>query len=285
MSGKISLVTGANSGIGLQTALGLAQRGDTVYLCARSPEKGEAAVAEVREKCGHDRVHLLVLDLASLDSVRAAAAAFLQQQDRLDVLVNNAGLILSERQTTVDGFEATFGINHLGHFLLTHLLLDALKAASPSRIVNLSSTGHSMSRGLDFDDLMVERRSYVGMNVYCDSKLANLIFSAELARRLEGTGVISHSVHPGVVRTGFAQDGDVKGWFYWGTKLISPFMSTPAGGAKTSLHVATSEDAGRTTGEYWARSRRKKPSKPGRDEEAAARLWQVSEQLLGLSEG
>ena len=283
MSGKISLVTGANSGIGLQTALGLARRGDTVYMGARSPEKGEAAAADVREQSGNEQVHVLILDLASLASVRAAAATFLAQHDRLDVLVNNAGLILTERQSTEDGFEATFGINHLGHFLLTDLLLDALKAAAPSRIVHLSSAGHAMSRGLDFDDLMVERRSYSGMNVYCDSKLANLLFSSELARRLDGTGVISHAVHPGVVRSGFAMDGDAKGWFHWGAKLISPFMLTPSGGAKTSLHVATSEDAAGSTGEYWAKSRRKKPSKYGLDEDAAARLWQVSAELLGTS--
>jgi retinol dehydrogenase 12 len=283
MSKAISLVTGANSGIGLETALGLALRGDTVWMAARNVGKGEAAVADIKQRSGNDDVHLLPLDLASLDSVRAAASTFLAAHDRLDVLVNNAGLILGERETTVDGFEATFAINHLGHFLLTHLLLGALKAAAPSRIVNLSSAGHSLSLGLNFDDLMVERRAYIGMNVYCDSKLANTLFTTELARRLDGTGVIAHAVHPGLVRSGFAMDGDVKGWFYWGAKLISPFMLSSAGGAKTSLHVATSEDAGKTTGEYWAKRRRKKPSKQARDPETAARLWAVSEELLGLS--
>ncbi len=279
----VSLVTGGNSGIGLETAVGLAERGDTVYLCARNPDKGEAAVADARQRSGSERIHLLSLDLASLASVRAAAAAFLAKEDRLDLLVNNAGLILTARETTEDGFEATFGINHLGPFLLTNLLLPALKAAAPSRIVNLSSTGHTMSRGLDFDDLMVERRRYEGMLVYCDSKLANVLFTTELARRLEGTGVVAHAVHPGLVRTGFAMDGDAKGWFYWGAKAISPFMLSPKGGAKTSLHVATSEDAGRSSGEYWARRKRKKPSKQARDAEAAARLWAVSEELVGWS--
>ncbi len=281
---KISIVTGGNSGIGLETCVGLAERGDTVYLCARNPTKGEAAVADVKERTGHDDVHLLPLDLASLASVRAAAQTFLSEHDRLDLLVNNAGLVLTDREETEDGFEATIGINHLGHFLFTNLLLDALKAAAPSRVVSLSSAGHTGSRGLDFDDLMVERRTYSGVMVYCDSKLANVLFTTELARRLEGTGVVAHAVHPGVVRTGFAQDGDAKGWFYWGAKLISPFMTKPAGGARTSLHVATSEDAGTSSGEYWANRRRKKPSKQARDADAAAKLWAVSEELVGLAE-
>jgi retinol dehydrogenase 12 len=283
MSDRVSIVTGGNSGIGLQTCVGLATRGDTVYLCARSAAKGEAAVAEVKQASGNERVHLLSLDLASLASVRKAASTFLEANDRLDLLVNNAGLVLTDREQTEDGFEATFGINHLGHFLFTHLLLDALKAAAPSRVVSLSSAGHTGSMGLNFDDLMVERRTYNGVMVYCDSKLANLLFTKELARRLEGSGVVAHAVHPGVVKTGFAQDGDAKGWFYWGAKLIAPFMSSPAGGAKTSLHVAMSDDAGTTSGEYWARSRRKKPSKRARDEETAAKLWAVSLELVGLA--
>ncbi|MEM6995385.1 MAG: SDR family oxidoreductase [Myxococcota bacterium] len=277
---KVCLVTGANAGIGRETARGLAQEGATVVMAARNRSKGEEAVADVKETSGNDKVELLELDLASLASVRAAAKTFLERHDRLDLLINNAGLILGDRRTTADGFESTFGINHLGHFEFTRLLLDRIKESAPARIINLASDAHRTSKGLDFDDLMVERRPYKGMYVYGDSKLANILFTRELSRRLEGSDVVTHAVHPGVVRTGFARDGDVKGALGFLVKLAGPFLLTPTDGAATSLYVALSDDAGKTTGEYWARKTRKTPRKPAQDDAAAKRLWEVSEQLI-----
>lgn len=283
MKGKTCLVTGANTGIGLETARSLARNGARVFMTARSEQKGLAAIADVERTVPSADVSLLSLELSSLDNVRAAAAAFLAQSDRLDVLVNNAGLILDERRTTAEGFEATFGINHLGHFLLTHLLLDALKAGAPARVVNVSSEAHRMSPGLDFGDLMFEQRRYRGMPVYSDSKLANILFTRELARRLEGTGVTAYSVHPGAVGTSFALDGDVKGWFATLVKLGRPFLMTPAKGARTSLHCATSAGVESHNGAYFARARPRRTNAAGRDMDAARQLWAVSERLVGLS--
>lgn len=280
-SQKVTLITGANAGIGLETAVGMAERGFVVVMGARNEAKGQAAVQTVQGRVPGARVELLTLDLASLASVRAAAAELLERHDRLDVLINNAGLILGDRRVTEDGFEQTFGVNHLGHFLLTHLLLDRLKSSAPARVVNLASDAHRMSSGLDFDDLMRERRSYAGMPVYGDSKLANILFTRALATRLEGTQVVTHAVHPGVVRTRFAADGDVKGFFATLVKLSGPFMLTAAKGARTSLHVATSPQAGECTGLYWAKSKQRRPNKAALDDAAAERLWTVSAQLVG----
>lgn len=283
MQGKICLVTGANTGIGLETARALAQQGARVFMTSRNAQKGHAAIEDVRRTVPAADVELLDLDLSSLDSVRAAAEAFLAQSERLDVLVNNAGLILDERRTTAEGFEATFGINHLGHFLLTQLLLDALQSAAPSRVVNVSSEAHRMSPGLNFSDLMTERRRYRGMAVYSDSKLANVLFSRELARRLEGTGVTAYAVHPGAVGTRFASDGDVKGWFATLVKIGRPFLLTPAQGARTSVHCATCAGIESHSGAYFARSRPRRTNAAGRDMAAAWQLWEVSERLVGLA--
>lgn len=277
----MAVVTGANTGVGLETARGLAERGMTVVMCSRDPERGRAALEDVRASTGSGSVELVRLDLASLESVRAAAAEILERHPRIAILVNNAGAVLSDRRTTADGFEATFGVNHLGHFLFTKLLLPALEAGAPSRIVNVASDAHRMSFGLDFDDLQWERRRYRGLGVYADSKLANILFTRELARRLEGKGVVAHAVHPGVVGSRFGWDGDTRGWFAFGVKLVKPLLLTPAKGARTSLHVATSEEAGRSSGLYWARSRPIKPSRAARSDEAARRLWDASEALVG----
>jgi retinol dehydrogenase-12 len=275
---RVAVVTGANVGIGLETARGLAQQGYRVFMAARNEAKGQAAVADVQGSVPGAQVELLKLDLASLASVRAAAAAVKAKAPQVHLLVNNAGLILSERQETEDGFESTFGINHLGHFLLTTLLMDSF--APGVRVVNLSSEAHRMSKGLDFDDLMRSRRPYQGMPAYADSKLANILFTRSLAKRLKGGGV-AHAVHPGVVRSGFAADGDVKGAFAVLVKLGGPFMLTPAKGARTSLHVATSPDAATDSGRYWARSKPKRPARAAQDDAAAEQLWSVSEALVG----
>ncbi len=280
MQGNVCLVTGANSGIGLETSRELARRGATVVMCARDRNRGDAAVADIKQSTGNDAVELLELDLASFGSIRAAVANFLDRHDRLDLLINNAGLVLGDRRTTAEGFESTFGINHLGHFLWTTLLLDVLKDSAPARIINLASDAHRMSRGLDFNDLNYERREYKGFQVYGDSKLANILFTRELARRLEGTGVVVHAVHPGVVATGFGRDGDVKGVLGWLVRVAAPFLLTSAKGARTTIHVATSDAASDSTGLYWAKSRVKQPTAHARNDEAAKKLWECSEALV-----
>ncbi|MCA9713221.1 MAG: SDR family oxidoreductase [Myxococcales bacterium] len=280
MQGKVCLITGANSGIGRETARELARRGATVVMCARDRGRGQEAVDDVKQSTGSDAVTLLELDLASFASIRAAVARFTASHERLDVLINNAGLVLGDRRMTAEGFESTFGVNHLGHFLWTTLLLDLIKRSAPARIINLASEAHRMSRGLDMDDLMFERRSYNGWRAYGDSKLANILFTSELARRLEGTGVVVHAVHPGVVGTGFGRDGDVGGVVGWLIKLAGPLLLTSAKGARTSIHVATSDEAGERTGLYWAKSRTKRPTRFAQDDEAARRLWERSEALV-----
>jgi NAD(P)-dependent dehydrogenase (short-subunit alcohol dehydrogenase family) len=278
------VVTGANVGVGLETARGLAREGLGVVMGSRDREKGEAAVADVRRSTGNERVELLVIDLASLASVRRAAAELHARHGRIDVLVNNAGVIMNERRTTEDGFEATFGVNHLGHFLFTCSLLDMLEAGAPSRIVNVSSAVHARSGGLDFDDLMRERRPYAAFAAYMDSKLANVLFTRELARRYADRGVVAHALHPGVVGTRFGGDGDMgKLWSIY-YAIGTPFMLSPAKGARTSLHVALSKEAGETNGLYWAKSKVAKTSRAAQDDEAARRLWDVSEKLVGPCE-
>ena len=282
MTGKTVVVTGANSGIGLETAVALARAGATTILCARDPKRGEAALEVVRSRSGRDDAGLVVFDLASLASVRKGADELLGRCGRIDVLVNNAGLVLSERRETEDGFEATFAINHLGPFLLTHALLDRIKASAPARIVNVASTAHQGARrGLDFDDLQ-SRRRYGGMKVYSKSKLANILFTTELARRLAGTGVTANSLHPGTVATGYARDGDASGVLAFGVRVIKPFVLSPERGARTSIYVASSPDVADVTGAYFVRCRVRRPSKAARDAHAARRLWEVSEELTGV---
>jgi NAD(P)-dependent dehydrogenase (short-subunit alcohol dehydrogenase family) len=198
----------------------------------------------------------------------------------LDVLVNNAGLMLDRRSTTQDGYETTFQVNHLGPFLLTNLFLDLLRASAPARVVNVASTAHRGGK-LNFDDLQSER-SYAGMRVYATTKLCNILFTKELARRLQGTGVTANALHPGTVRTGFGMDGDTKGLWRIGMLIVRPFILTPAGGARTSIYLASSPDVEGKSGGYYARSRPSKPTRAAQDDETARRLWEVSAQLVGL---
>jgi NAD(P)-dependent dehydrogenase (short-subunit alcohol dehydrogenase family) len=223
----------------------------------------------------------VVFDLADLASVRSGAAEILQRFETIDVLINNAGLVLTERTETKDGFEATFGINHLGPFLLTQLLTDRLIASAPARVVNVSSTAHQGARrGLDFDDLQ-SLDNYRSMQAYGRSKLANILFTTELARRLSDRGVTANSLHPGMVASGFARDGDTKGVMAFGIKLIKPFVLTPAQGARTSVYLASSPEVAGVNGQYFVNCRPKQPSPPARDEAAAVLLWSISEELVG----
>jgi NAD(P)-dependent dehydrogenase (short-subunit alcohol dehydrogenase family) len=282
MKGKTVVVTGGNSGIGLETASALAAMGARVLVTARNADRGRTAVAQIADLTQGAEVQLVVFDLADLSSVRRGAMEILEQAPRLDVLVNNAGLVLTERRVTVDGFEATFATNHLGPFLLTNLLLDRVRSSAPARIVNVASTAHNSARkGISFDDLQSERR-YRGMRVYGQSKLANILFTLELARRLEGTGVTANSLHPGTVRTGYGADGDARGFLSFGLKIAQPFFLSPAKGARTSVYLASSPEVDGVSGQYFVKCKSRSPRKWARDPEAARRLWQVSEELVGL---
>jgi NAD(P)-dependent dehydrogenase (short-subunit alcohol dehydrogenase family) len=281
LSGKTVVITGGNSGIGRATAVALLRMGARVIFTARDPERGERARAAMQADGAGDRVRCMHLDLASLRSVGEFADALLTSESRIDVLVNNAGLILGRRHLTEDGHESTFAVNHLGHFALTLRLLDRLRQSAPSRIVNVASHAHRKAwNGLDFDDLH-SARSYRPFLVYARSKLCNVLFTRELARRLAGTGVTCNALHPGVVRTGFARDGDVDGWLAVGVRLASRFFIDEVRGAATTVHLASSPDVAQVSGAYFARCRPARPSRAARDDAAAARLWAVSEALIG----
>ncbi len=286
MQGKTVVVTGGNSGIGLETAAALAAQGARVLVTARNADKGRAAVHAIGERLeGQAQVQLVVFDLADLSSVRRGAAEILELAPRLDVLVNNAGVVLSDRRVTVDGYEATFATNHLGPFLLTNLLLGRLRGSAPSRVVTVASTAHSAARhGIPFDDLQAERR-YRPMRVYGESKLANILFSNELARRMEGTGVTANSLHPGTVRTGYGRDGDARGFLSLGLAISGPFFLSPAQGARTSVYLASSRAVDDVTGKYFVKCKPRQPRTQALDPEAARRLWSVSEELTGLAPG
>ena len=281
MTGKTAVITGGSSGIGRQTALNLAQAGARVVITARDEARGEAAVSDLKAKGGSDEIELIVFDLGDLTAVRSGAGDLLAMCDRIDVLVNNAGVVLSERRESADGFEATFAINHLGPFLLTALLMDRIKQSAPARIVNVASTAHNGARhGLDFSDLQSTRR-YRGMQAYARSKLANIYFTTELARRLDGTGVTSNCLHPGTVATGYGRDGDTSGLLAFGLKISSPFFLTAEKGARTSTYLASSPEVSGVSGKYFIKCKPRLPSKEAQNDEAAKRLWKISEELVG----
>ena len=280
MQGKVVVVTGSNVGIGLETAVGVAALQATTVLACRNQAKAEAAAKEVTRRTWNDDVHVVALDLADLASVRKAAEDILSRWDRLDVLVNNAGGTWSRRRLTAQGFEYTFGVNHLGHFYLTNLLLARLESDAPARVVSVTSIGHHFARGgMRFDDLQSER-SYEGMDAYCRSKLANVLFVRELARREAAAGVTANAAHPGWVRSSFAMDGDTEGITGFGMRVMRPLQISPRRGARTSIYLATSPEVAEKTGMYWVRSKPGRMSGHARDDAAAQRLWDESEQLL-----
>jgi NAD(P)-dependent dehydrogenase (short-subunit alcohol dehydrogenase family) len=283
MQGKTCIVTGASNGIGLETAVALAGMGATVAMVARDRTRGEAAVAEVNRRSGSATAHLLLADLASLDDIRRLAGEVRATYPRIDVLVNNAGAYNATRSETRDGFETTFGVNHLAYFLLTNLLLDVIKASAPARIVNVSSTAHVRAK-LDFDDLQSEK-NYAGFQTYGRSKLANVLFTYELARRLEGTGVTANCLHPGVVRTGFGKNnsGATRVFFNIFQAVGKPFLLSPAKGAATTIYLASSPEVEGVTGKYFANSREKNSNDASHDLESARRLWEMSEAMVGLA--
>jgi retinol dehydrogenase 12 len=280
MKAKVVVITGANTGVGLQTAVGLAAQGATTVLACRNQAKAEAAAHEVTQRTWNDDVHIVALDLADLASVRKAADEILNRWDRLDVLDNNAGGTWSQRRETAQGLEYTMGVCHIGHFYLTRLLLDRLEASAPSRVINVTSVGHHAAfKGMRFDDLQSER-GYEGMEVYCRAKLANVLFTRELARRMAGTRVTANAAHPGWVRSRFGMDGDTTGRSAFGFRAMRPFQISPRTGAKTSVYLATSPDVATRTGEYWVRSKPGHMGRRAKDDAAARQLWDESERIL-----
>lgn len=279
MRGKVAVVTGANSGLGKHTALRLAQQGAQVVCVCRDEARGRAAVEELRAQVEGATLELVLCDLSSMASIRAAAEQLTKAHPVLHVLVNNAGVVNPTRQTTADGLEATFALNHLGYFLLTHLLLDALKAGAPSRIVNVSSEAEMVGT-IDFDDLQSERR-YVGFRAYAQSKLANVMFTYALARRLAGTRVTVNAVHPGPTASGFG--GQYRGFGGLVMKVARLFMRSIEKGARTIVFLASSPEVEGKTGGYWADDQPIRSIKESYDEARQERLWQVSEQLAGLA--
>jgi len=277
MNGKTCVVTGANSGIGKAAATALAGLGATVVLVCRDRGRGEAAASEVAAAATGAKPRLELADLRELDQVRDLAGR-LGRLDAIDVLVNNAGLVVGERQLTPDGFEHTIAVNHLAPFLLTNLLLPALTASAPARVVTVASTAHRGAM-LDLDDLMLERR-YLPMLAYSNSKLANILFTRELARRLDGTGVTANCLHPGTVRTGFGSTGAT--WLRLGLAVSRPFLRSPRSGARTVVYLAASPDVAGQTGGYYVGGKLRTPSAAARDDARAARLWELSADLTGL---
>jgi NAD(P)-dependent dehydrogenase (short-subunit alcohol dehydrogenase family) len=277
MQGKTVLVTGANQGIGKATAIALAAQGANVVILSRNPEKGQAALHDVQAASRGGKAELLVADFASLADVRRAAAEFRAKHKRLDVLVNNAGLIVPERHLTLDGLEETFAVNHLAPFLLTTELLDLLKASAPSRIVNVSSEAHRHNK-MHWEDLQFANARYKSFRVYGQSKLANILFTYELARRLEGTGVTANALHPGVVASGFGQT--YPGALSFLVKVARPFLLTNEEGARTSVHVASSPEAEGVSGKYFAKCRPVRSNAVSYDEASQRKLWSLSLEMI-----
>lgn len=277
MTGRCVLVTGGTGGIGLATAAGLVGLGARVGIVGRDPTRTETAAARLRGSGGE--VDIFVADLSSQQEVRRLAEEVLAAYPRLDVLVNNVGGYWATRHTTVDGLERTFAVNHLSSFLLTNLLLDRLRSSAPARVVTVSSGAQAMG-SIDFEDLQGER-DYSGQRAYNQSKLANVMFTYELARRLQGSGVTTNALHPGVVRTNFGRE-DSQGWMRVMLPLIRPLLKSPERGATTSVYLASSPHVQGVTGRYFANSKPKTSSKASQDTTAAARLWDISASLVGL---
>ena len=275
VNGKICVVTGANSGIGKHTCIGLARAGARVVMVCRNLEKSEAARAEIVEVSGNDAVELMRCDMASLESIRRFAREYTATHERLDVLVNNAGVMFSEREMTIDGFERTFAVNHLAYFLVTDLLRDVIAASAPSRIVNVASIAHRMAR-LDFGNLQGERR-YGELRAYNLSKLCNIMFTYELARRLQGAGVTANCLHPGSVGSNFGSSAGPL--FRSMMKLGKRFLLSSEQGARTSLYVATDPELADVTGAYFSRAKQARSSRTSHDRAAQARLWDISADL------
>lgn len=280
MDSRTCLVTGATSGIGKEIAAGLAGMGATVVFVGRDGGKCEAVLKEIMQRHPEGKVSYIVSDLSSQQSVRGLVAEFLDRFPSLHVLVNNAGIFSAQRATTVDGIEQTFAVNHLAPFLLTHLLLSRLKASAPARIITTSSIAHRGAR-IDFDDPQFEKRPYSGISAYGQSKLANILFTRELARRLEGRRVTANCFHPGAVNTKLLDENPM--WYRAAWRAASPFMLSSEKGADTGVYLASSPEVEEVTGRYFVKRKITEPSALAQDDEAASRLWIISEELTGIT--
>jgi NAD(P)-dependent dehydrogenase (short-subunit alcohol dehydrogenase family) len=280
MTGRTCMITGATSGIGQAAALELARLGAGLVLVGRNAERGERVLEEVRRASSAGDVTLLLADLSSQSEIRRLAADFLASGRPLHVLLNNAGVINLRREESGDGIETTFAVNHLAYFLLTTLLLERLKEGAPARVVNVASDAHRGAGRLDFDDLE-SQRSYSPMRVYGRSKLANILFTRELARRLEGTGVTANSMHPGFVGSNFAKNNGLLG--VAAMTLLRPFARSPEKGAETAVYLCSSPKVEGVTGEYFQDCKPHRPRPFALDDEDAHRLWEVSERMTGLA--
>jgi NAD(P)-dependent dehydrogenase (short-subunit alcohol dehydrogenase family) len=277
MIGKTVLITGGTGGIGKAAAVGLASKGARVGITGRDRARADAAAADIARESGKPAVDVFVADMSSQAEVRRLADEVLAAYPRLDVLLNNVGGFWNHRHVTADGLEHTFALNHLAPFLLTSLLLDRLIASAPARVVTVSSNAQAMGK-IDFDDLMGEQK-YSGSRAYNQSKLANVMFTYELARRLDGTGVTATALHPGLTSTAFSAEDPALGLL---VKILRPFMRSPARGAETPIYLASSAEVEGVTGEYFANRKAKRSHESSYDTAAAARLWQVSAGLVGL---
>jgi len=277
MAGKVVLITGGTGGIGKATAIGLAAIGARVGITGRDLARAEQAAADIRSASENPAVDAFAADMTSQAEVRRLAATVLDAYPRLHVLVNNVGGFWAHRHPTADGLERTFALNHLAPFLLTNLLLDRLKASAPARVVTVSSGAQSMGR-IDFDDLQ-GALNYSGQRAYNQSKLANIMFTNELARRLDGAGVTATSVHPGVVRTNFGAEDQA--WFFTIiSRVVRPLLKTPAQGAQTPIYLASSPDMDGISGQFFVNRKPKTPNKVAYDTDMTARLWRVSTDLV-----
>jgi NAD(P)-dependent dehydrogenase (short-subunit alcohol dehydrogenase family) len=300
MHGKVCMVTGAASGIGAITAQALAQQGATVIMVDCNTEKGEITAGQIKKETGNSAVEFKYVDLSAQNEIRQLVQQFRSHYQRLDVLINNAGAIFPSREETVDGLEKTFALNYLAYFLLTNLLLDTLKASAPARIINVSSRAHARAQ-INFDDLQ-SRSNYNGRQAYEKSKLAIVLFTYELARRLEGTGVTANTLHPGVVATNFSTSNrGMVGWLMQviadnyaahkagDTNILSRLASrlgiiSAEQGAQTSIYLATSPDVNGITGKYFVESKAVPSSQASYDTTAASKLWQASMAYTGLQQ-
>lgn len=277
LTGKVVVVTGSNTGIGKETAKELARRGARVYMACRDIQKGESAASEIRAETKNSQVLVRKLDLSDTKSIRAFAEGFLAEEKQLHILINNAGVFMCPYSKTADGFEIQLGINHLGHFLLTHLFLERLKESAPARVVNVSSLLHHIGR-IHFRDLQSEK-NYSPFFSYCQTKLANVLFTRELAKRLQGTGVTTYAVHPGLVLTEVTRHSILMSLLWW---LTSPLLKSSWEGAQTSLYCALAEGLEPLSGNYFRDCKKAWMSPRARNNKTAKRLWDVSCELLGI---
>lgn len=281
LANKLCVVTGANSGIGKETALNFADRGAYIVMVCRNEKRAKKARQEIIDKTGNEGISIILADLAVQHDVRSAAEEITRQFDQIDILVNNAGLIANNRTETIDGIEKTFAVNHLAPFLLTNLLWDKLSSADEARVINVSSEVHRMGANVfELDNLQLTK-NYSGMNAYSVSKLCNIMFTHELAKRTKKTSTTTYSLHPGVVATQLAEEA---GWgmklFYW---LGKPFMRSPQSGAETTIYLATSDEVKSHNGKYFKNKKVQHPSGIAYDDQTTVKLWERSKKLTGLS--